>query len=192
MSADWTMELLQDSSIADALALIDPALAQRAKQEMDDLAHAAIDGPAQAMTERGTPYVSIVGSSVKPEGMVIEGDQIVAQGNPIILTQADVNAAAERAVEVWLKGDKEYRRSVCEKAGTGAHIVLVWRVHPTFIMWSEWGHTVRLAMRGRLAFETIEAAEIFTAENYIPCASHAREATPAAPDFLALNKAFSQ
>lgn len=191
----WTIEALEDSGIKDALSLIDPKLCAEAKHDLDAIAHQVIEGPKSALTERGMPFVSVVGSSVKAEGAVIVGKQLVASGNPLIVTQEAINAAALRARDAWSRGAKDYRKSVCERAGTGAHIVLVWRKHPEFFLWSDWNQCVCLAMRGRLAFETIEDGE-----QHPSCASSEHNALAASPppshakavDFFAINRAFSE
>lgn len=190
----WTMELLEDSSIKDALSLIDPSLADGVRIELDGLAHTVLTGPQSALTENGTPFVTIAGSCAKREGEIISGETVVAEGNPLILTQADVNKAAALASAVWLSGAKAYRRSVCERAGTGAHITLVWRKAPHFLLWSDWNSRVCIAMSARLAFETLEDGE-----QRPGCASSEHNALAQSPqrccptvDFFAINKAFAK
>lgn len=184
----WTMELLEDSSIKDALSLVDPTLAQDARSELEALAHQTLIGPQSAFSEAGTPFVTIAGSRMKREGEMICDPTMVSVGDPLILTQADVNRAAETARDVWLDGAKKYRHSIAERAGTGAHIVLVWRTPPEFILWSDTHMRICLAMRARLAFETIEDG----AERP-GCASSSgpQSCCPQPVDFFAINKAFA-
>lgn len=190
----WTMELLEDSSIKDALSLIDPSLADGVRDEIEGLAHTVLMGPQSALTENGVPFVTVAGDRLKAEGAMIGGATTVTDGRPIILTQDDVNKAAINARDAWLFGAKGYRKSVCERAGTGAHVTLVWRKLPHFLLWSDWGSRVCIAMSARLAFETLEDGE-----QRPGCASSEHNALAPSPqqccptvDFFAINKAFSK
>lgn len=194
----WTMELLEDSSIKDALALIDPALVIVTKHEIDSLAHTVLESPPAATTEGiatglATPFVTIMGSSVKPEGALVTGETLVASGNPMILTNESIAIAAKQACDAWREGAVNYWREVCRKAGSGAHIFLIWRKHPEFVLWSDWGsygQRVCIAMRGRLAFETLEDGQPWPYPNEKPGRSSMIE--PSSINFFAINKAFAE
>ena len=101
----------------------------------------------------------------------------------VIYPLEDLRIAAEKARDLWLEAVMSYRKDICKRAGTGAHIVLTWLVWPKVVMWYDCA--MQIAVRARLAFEAIEEC----ADEGGDCAD--RAAPKHKIDFLALNREFS-